>query len=60
VHECPSIASLHNYSAKNIDKTAIICMDDVSSASEKNKRKANALASALAKKQVKKALFPQK
>jgi hypothetical protein len=35
-------------------------MDDVSSASEKDKRKANALASALAKKQVKKALFPQK
>jgi hypothetical protein len=35
-------------------------MDDVSSASENNKRKANALASASAKKQVKKALFPQK
>jgi hypothetical protein len=35
-------------------------MDDVSTASEKNKRKANALGSASAKKQVKKALFPQK
>jgi hypothetical protein len=56
VPECPSIASLYNYSAKNIDKTAITCMDDVSSASEKDKRKANALASTSAKKHVKKAL----
>jgi hypothetical protein len=46
--------------AKHIDKTTITCIDDVISASEKNKRKANALASVSAKKQVKKALFPQK